>query len=284
MSTQTAPLTDAAWTSKDALLTDKVANEVYSSHYAERQVSRFAIGALSLTVLSLVAAVVSLSHKPIQNRYIRIDEMGRAQAIQYSDLSYSPREGEVRTYITDWANYRYTLNKETVAKKYPLNYYFLSQPLASQLMTEDTSDHKVSEVLSGQLEQNEVDVRNVQITSMSDETVQGTTVAKGTALVNIDKLYSNRTTQEPRTEHWMLSVTYYLNPKQVSQQSRVFPQFETINPLGMTITEFHENRIGVDGAKAGPALAPTSAAELRLPGVGSGVRPAVDPPQTGVQQ
>ncbi len=43
---------------------------------------------------------LSLAHRPIANRYIRIDEMGRAQAIQYSDLNYSPREGEVRTYLT----------------------------------------------------------------------------------------------------------------------------------------------------------------------------------------
>ena len=44
----------------------------------------------------------------------------------------------------------------------------------------------------------------------------------------------------------MLSVTYYLNPKQVSDQAKIFPQFETINPLGLTITEFHENRVSVD--------------------------------------
>ena len=283
MATHT-PLTDAAWTTKDALLTDRVANEVYSSHYAERQVSRFAIGALSVTLLGAFGAIVSLAHKPVQNRYIRIDELGRAQAIQYTDLNYSPREGEVRTYITDWANYRYTLNRETVAKKYPLNYYFLSQPLASQLMTEDTTDHKVSAVLSGQMEQNEVDVRNVQITSMSEETVQETTIARGTALVDIDKLFSNRTTQEPRTEHWMLSVTYYLNPKQISQQSRIFPQFETINPLGLTIIEFHENRLSVDnGTKpASPALATAPIAGGRIPGVGSGVRPAAEASATGV--
>ena len=81
-------------------------------------------------MLGSFASMVALAHKPVLNRYIRIDEMGRAQAIQYSDLSYSPREGEVRTYLTDWANYRYTLNRDTVAKKYPLNYYFLSQTLA----------------------------------------------------------------------------------------------------------------------------------------------------------
>ena len=122
MATQTAPLTDAAWTPQQAMLTDQIANEVYASHYAERKTSRFVIGALSIALLGSFVTIASLSKKPLVNRYVRIDEMGRAQAIQYSDLQYSPREGEVRTYLTDWANYRFTLNKETVAKKYPLNY------------------------------------------------------------------------------------------------------------------------------------------------------------------
>lgn len=246
MATQTSPLTDAAYTPEQAVLTDTIANEVYAAHYNERKTSRIIIGGLSVLLLGSFASIVALAHKPVVNRYIRIDEIGRAQAIQYSDLNYSPREGEVRTYLTDWANYRYTLNRDTVAKKYPLNYYFLSQQLASQLMTEDNANHTISQVTAGQMEQSDVEVRNVTITSMSTEQVQGMMMAKGTALVNIDRLYSLRNSREPRTEHWMLSVTYYLNPKQVSDQAKVFPQFETINPLGLTITEFHENRIGVD--------------------------------------
>jgi type IV secretion system protein VirB5 len=246
MATQIAPLTDAAYTPEQAVLTDTIANEVYAAHYNERKTSRIIIGGLSVVLLGAFASMVSLAHKPVINRYIRIDEMGKAQAIVYSDLNYSPREGEVRTYLTDWANYRYTLNRDTVAKKYPLNYYFLSQQLASQLMGEDNANHTISQVTAGQVEQSEVDVRNVTITSMSSEQVQGAVMAKGTALVNFDKLYSIRNSRQPRTEHWMLSVTYYLNPKQVSDQAKVFPQFETINPLGLTITEFHENRLGVD--------------------------------------
>src|SRR5262249_53309704 len=120
-------------------------------------------------------------------------------------------------------------------------------------------------------------VRNVTITSMSEEQVQGIRMSKGTALVNIDKLYSARNSHEPRIEHWMLSVTYYLNPRQVSEQSRIFPEFETINPLGMTITEFHENRIGVDPNSDGitkarlgsPAITSGTVAIPALPGTGA---------------
>ncbi len=249
--------TEMPLTPRQSLLTDEVGNEVYSSHYAERKLSRFVIGTESVLLLGAMGLIFSLAHRPIANRYIRIDELGRAQAIAYTDLNYSPREGEVRTYLTDWANYRYTLNRETIAKKYPLNYYFLSQNLAAQLMTADNQDHLVSQVVGGQVEQSEVEVKNVTITSMSEETVQNATIARGTALVTIDKIYSARNSREPRTEHWLLSVTYYLNPKQVSDQARIFPQFETINPLGMTVTEFHENRMSVDPVVVG-AVSPVS--------------------------
>jgi type IV secretion system protein VirB5 len=276
--TQATPITDAAWTPKEALLTDEIANEVYASHYAERKMSRFVIVTMSVLLLGSIGAMVSLAHKPTQNRYIRIDEMGRAQAIQYTDLNYSPREGEVRTYLTDWANYRFTINRDTITKKYPLNYFFFSQQLSTQLMSDDNRNHFVSQVMAGQIEQSDVEVRNVTITSMSEEQIQGVRMSKGTALVNVDKLYSVRNSHEPRTEHWMLSVTYYLNPKQVSDQSRVFPQFETINPLGMTITEFHENRIGVEPITDSTAntrpvaqtLVPGGITAPTIPGAGSG--------------
>lgn len=245
MSTRTAPI-EAGLTPEQALLVDQIGNEVYTSHYAERKAYRLVIGCGTVLLLGSMALNVSLAHRPIANRYIRIDEMGRAQAIQYTDLNYSPREGEVRTYLTDWANYRYTINRETIAKKYPLNYYFLSQSLASQLMNSDNQSHLVSQVVAGQVESSDAQVRNVTITSMSEETVQGATIARGTALVTFDKFFSEEHSREPRTEHWLASVTYYLNPKQVSDQARIYPQYEFINPLGLTITEFHENRVSVE--------------------------------------
>jgi type IV secretion system protein VirB5 len=248
MSTRTAP-TEAPLTPEQSLLVDRIGNEVYASHYAERKAYRFIIACGAVVLLGSLGMNFTLARRPVANRYIRIDEMGRAQAIQYSDLNYSPREGEVRTYLTDWANYRYTVNRDVIAKKYPLNYYFLSQALASKLMADDNANHLVSQVTAGQIESGDVQVQNVTITSMSEEMVQGTRIARGTALMTVDRFYSAQNSREPRTEHWMLSITYYLNPKQVSDQARVYPQYEFINPLGLTITEFHENRVSVDPLK-----------------------------------
>jgi type IV secretion system protein VirB5 len=252
-------------TPQQVLLTDEIANEKYVGFYSERRMSRMVIAAESVLLLGSFAVIVSLAHRPVQNRYIRIDEMGKATAIQYSDLAYSPREGEVRTYLTDWANYRYTINRETISKKYPMNYYFLSVPLANQYMGEDNATHLVSQVLANQIEQSDVEVDGVTITSMSQETVKGATIARGTALVNITRMYSPRNSRQPRKEHWVLSVTYYLDPAQVSRAAQSFPQYETINPLGLTITEFHENRLSVEPIDAA-ALQQTTADPL-VPGV-----------------
>ena len=39
-------------------------------------------------LLASLGMNLMLARRPVANRYIRIDEMGRAQAIQYSDLNY----------------------------------------------------------------------------------------------------------------------------------------------------------------------------------------------------
>jgi len=87
-------------TPNQVLLTDEIANEKYVGFYSERRMSRMVIATESVLLVASFAVIVSLAHRPIVNRYIRIDEMRHAQAIQYSDLNYSPREGEVRTYLT----------------------------------------------------------------------------------------------------------------------------------------------------------------------------------------
>ena len=225
---------------------DRIANQVYAAHYSERSMAKIAIGALAGLCLVLSGGLVIVSHRPAITRYVRIDDAGRAQAIQYSDLNYSPREGEIRTYLTDWTSYRHTINRETMAKKYPMNYYFLSAPLAAQLINQDNANHLITQVVGGQIEQSEVQVNNVTITSMTQEKIGDAIVSRGTALESFDLIYSPRTSNKPRTEHWMASLTYYLNPAQVSDQAKTNPQYETINPLGLTITEFHENRVSVD--------------------------------------
>ena len=65
----------------------------------------------------------------------------------------------------------------------------------------------------------------------------------------------------------MLSLTYYLNPKQVSDQAKIYPQYEFINPLGLTITEFHENRVSVDPIAPGASVPTANGSPVPTTGV-----------------
>lgn len=62
-------------TAQQSLLTDEIGNELYASHYAERKLSRFVIGCETVLLLGAFGLIFSLAHRPIANRYIRIDEM-----------------------------------------------------------------------------------------------------------------------------------------------------------------------------------------------------------------
>ena len=101
MFTRTAPIEDQSLTPHQAVLADHIGNEVYASHYAERKAYRLVLVCGTVLLCGSMWLNFSLATRPVVNRYIRIDKMGRAQAIQYSDLDYTPREGEVRTYLTD---------------------------------------------------------------------------------------------------------------------------------------------------------------------------------------
>ena len=218
---------------------DIVATEVYTSHYHERRIMRAVIYALAAVVLVQAAGLLHLADKHIVYRYIRINEMGQAAPISYNDLDYSPREGEIRTFLTEWAMDRYARLRDTVAKTYPRNFYFISDDLANRLMTDDVRNRTIAKIIAGQIDENDLTVNNVVFTSLGKERIGSTPVYSGIAIIDCFKIF---TTGVARKEHWQITATFYLNADEVSKRSVTFPQFATFNPLGLVITDLHEAR------------------------------------------
>ena len=218
---------------------DITATEIYTSHYTERRILRTVVYSLAAVVLLQTFGLFHLADKRIVYRYIRINEIGQAAPIAYNDLDYSPREGEIRTFLTEWATDRYTRLRDTVGKAYPRNFFFLSDQLANRLMTEDVRNRTIAKVITGQTDENDVSINNVVFTSLGKERIGNQAVYTGTAIVDMVKLFS---TGSSRKEHWQMTVVFYLNPDEVSKRSVTFPQFATYNPLGLIITDLHEAR------------------------------------------
>jgi type IV secretion system protein VirB5 len=45
-----------------------------------------------------------------------------------------------------------------------------------------------------------------------------------------------------KKQTFVIGVRFYLNPEQVEAQTADNPEYQTINPLGLTIVEFIDNR------------------------------------------
>lgn len=224
---------------KTTIKSDIVATEIYTSHYTERRVLRSSVYALAAIVLVQTFGLFHLADKHVVYRYIRINEMGQAAPIAYNDLDYSPREGEIRTFLTQWATDRYARLRDTVAKTYPRNFFFLNDQLANKLMTDDVRNRTIARIIAGQTDENDVTVNNVVFTSLGRERIGKQILYSGTAIIDLVKVFSTGT---PRKEHWEMTVVFYLNPDEVTRRSVTFPQFATYNPLGLIITDLHEAR------------------------------------------
>lgn len=218
---------------------DIAATELYTTHYHERRILRTTVYVLGAIVLFQSLALVKLGNKPLVYRYIRINEIGQAAPISYNDLDYSPREGEIRTFLTNWATSRYARLRSTVAKTYPPNFYFLSDQLANALMSDDLKNRTIAKIIAGQEEENDVSINNVMFTDLSRERLGKANLYTGIAIIDLTKTFPGSST---RKEHWQVTVTFYLNPEEVTKRSANFPKFATINPLGLIITEFREAR------------------------------------------
>ena len=85
--------------------------------------------ALGLVVLNLRTAAKAEHLKPL---VIRIDDVGRAQAVQYDDLTYRPQgqAPELKYFLTQFVTKHFARIRGTVKQQYAESLFFLDAGLA----------------------------------------------------------------------------------------------------------------------------------------------------------
>ncbi len=216
--------------------------EVYSALHRENRMLRWGAGLLACCFGLSAASAYQFSHRKPVVLITRVSDVGQAQAIKYTSTEFTPDDAVVRSNLYAWAKLRYTLNRETAGRDYMHNYYFLSDKLSLQAMEQDRSTQKVSKVIAGQGNPNELEILSVQIQNLGTIKKADGTIAEGNAVIDIVKAFPAGTGAEAHREHWTVSVNFYVNPEQAAERYANDPTFQMVNPLGMTITFFHEDR------------------------------------------
>jgi type IV secretion system protein VirB5 len=188
---------------------------------------------IALLCVSVIALGLLLLNFRTQSKYanvkplvIRIDEVGRAQAVQYDTLTYAPQgqAPELKYFLVQFVTKHFARVRATVKQQYGESLYFLDAPLADATIAQDQREHTIDGFLTGTADETEIQVRNVTLDDLK--------AAPYKAVVEFDKAsigYGNR--QERNRDTYVAQITFVLRGQ---VQNAAIP----VNPLGLTITYF----------------------------------------------
>ncbi len=204
--------------------------EHYGSLIVQNRYLRVAVLALSLVAVGLVGLNVHTqaqfrSFKPL---VIRIDEIGRATAVAYQTLAYTPQAAELKYFLTQFVIRHYSRMKATVRESYAQSLYFLDGRLADGIIDANRKTQLIETFLVSGDEETDIEVRRVALEDLRQPPYKAT--------IDFDKVfYTLHDHRERRRETFTAHVVFVLKDQ---VQNALIP----VNPLGLTITYFREDQ------------------------------------------
>jgi type IV secretory pathway component VirB8 len=180
---------------------------------------------LGLLALNLRALHTLASFKPL---VVRIDSVGRAEAVPSDSFRYQPREAEVKYFLVQFVTGYYGRMRATVRENFARSLYFLDGPLADATIRACKKSKAIENFLAGQGDEIDIDVKNVSIEDLRQPPYKAT--------VEFEKIYyEGRDHTESRREKYVASFVFVV-------RDRVPNAWIPVNPLGLTITYFREDQ------------------------------------------
>jgi len=203
--------------------------EYYGSTLTTNTALKLVVVILSAVIAVLGFAIVRTVNAAVHVKplVIRVNEVGRADAIAYRDFEYKPQAPEIRYFLTQFTVDYYSRNHKTVAQRYVEALYFLDRPLFSAVDAHDRRTQWLPKFLSGSEDDMDVVVNNVVIEELRNEPYR--------ARVEFTKIYTNSAGAEIRRENWAAEFVFRINHD-------VPNQLILHNPLGLAITYFREDQ------------------------------------------
>jgi len=190
------------------------------------------ISVLCLAVVAIVLLFVNVgmyqTFHHLKPLVIRINEVGRAEAITYDSFAYQPHEAEIRYFLMDFVQRHYSRQRATVRENYPRSLYYLDGRLAENIIAENKKNKTIEAFLSGRGDEIEVNVSNVAIEDFRSQPYK--------ASVDFEKICYTA------TDHVMTRRERYVGHFVFSVMDRVPNTLIPVNPLGLTITYFREDQ------------------------------------------
>jgi type IV secretion system protein VirB5 len=189
---------------------------------------------LKITILMLaavcftLAALVFRSQKALANMHpliVRINEVGRAEAIDYRNFQYRPQEAENKYYLTRWTELYFSRNRFTIERDQTSSLYFLNGDVQRAVIDQERKDNIIQTYIQDSaLPYVDVEVKQIVLDDLRQSPYS--------ARIEFEKVFTNPADHtEVKRERWTASVTYVF-PENVKNNELA------VNPLGLTIVRF----------------------------------------------
>src|SRR5215467_648791 len=191
---------------------------------------------LKITILALsllcagafyIAYATAKEIDSFHTRYIRIDAIGRAEAIKYDNLNYKPQEKEIKYFLTEFSRLYYGRNKLTIRDDFRRGLLFMDTQLASNTLAAWTKEKTIDNFLTGTAPNREVKVNRIDIEDLC--------VVFYKVIVEFELIYKSP------LDGSVIKRSQYTAHVVFAFRDTVGNDLIQINPLGLAISYFRED-------------------------------------------
>jgi type IV secretory pathway TrbF-like protein len=211
------------------------AKRLYLEQYGDPMVTNTYLK-IALTLASLIAVgLLVLDLKTIRTfenfrpLVIRIDDLGRAEAIDYHNLEYKPQDAEAKYFLSQFCALYYRRNRYTIQNDFSKALYFLDGKLADGILDAYRKDDIIKKFLMNtSAPEIDVEVKKVALEDMQTPPFK--------ARVDFYMIYYSP------ADHTEVKRDLYTANFVFVFKGKVPNELIPINPLGVAITYFREDQ------------------------------------------
>jgi hypothetical protein len=211
------------------------AKRLYLEQYGDPMVTNTYLK-IALVLLAFVAVGLALvdlrTIRTFQNfrpLVIRINDLGRAEALNYSSFEYKPQDVEAKYFLSQFCTLYYRRNRYTIQDDFSKSMYFLDGKLADGVIDTYRTGGTIDRFLTNTSEPEiDVDIKNVALEGLENPPYR--------ARVDFYMVYYSP------VDHSELKRDLYTADFVFIFRTQVPNNLIPVNPLGMTISYFREDQ------------------------------------------
>jgi type IV secretion system protein VirB5 len=217
---------DASFENAKRLYLESYGDPMVTNSYLKIALALLALVCVALALIDLRTIRTFEDFRPL---VIRIDDLGRAEAIDYHNLEYKPQDAEAKYFLSEFCSLYYRRNRYTIQDDFTKALRFLDGKLANGILDAYRKNDIIRKFLTNSsAPEIDIDVKKVALEAMQNPPYR--------ARVDFYMVYYSP------ADHSELQRHLYTANFVFAFKSRVPNEMIPINPLGLTVTYFREDQ------------------------------------------